>query len=521
LSDLTISRFCIVIIVVGTLIKHIFFRFRLLRFFLVITLFFANGCVAQSIHMLQEPQGVANVDTLNSTLADLESKLENVIASRCLKFNSNLNSIANTYQNVIWISKQAGKTNKEKLFNAIAKAKANDIIYGDPSLVVDLKGDQLVIPSGVRLQGNRATITSSLPLKSLLTSKTNASNININSLILDGAGNESGAAVLLSGIHNVAIENNTFINNAQSAISIRSSHNRQAKDITINGNYIHSPTKGIGHTVLVASKTDGAIVECVSVTNNTVYGSQPSNPRLADYEKANEFSADQITLQGVKYFRVSGNYSGWSGSSGYTISRLSEYGIVSNNIAEMCFEPGYNFGSGFEAIQLGEMSNIKVGDVITNGKAQMLVKAIMPSGLASDRIWYRGNVSKNSFSVGDIIWQKTSSNSINQLVEFEVLDVLHASQRIIVRDNQSIETGIQGNKGKSLGSYNTIRSKDLVFHQNRHSNPKSIGLTDKVISLSLSQAILSSNYPSYASNPEKYQISGPGAKTMNFSEVLK
>ena len=410
----------------------------------------------------------------------------------------------------IIISAQLGESDVEKFRNALSLAKAGDTLIGTPHMVIDIKGRPIELPAGVALIGNWMEITSSIPVSHLLGVKDDTQHYYISRVTFNGAGNDSSASLFMRGVEYVTIENNVFVNTGKSGLTIQSSKNNGAKYIRVANNYMHSPAKGIAHTLFIKSKFDGPYIKCVLVSDNVVYGAQPSKPRVEDYTAENEFSADQIVLHGVKGFMVSDNYSAWSGSAGFTVSRMSSDGIIYNNIAEMCYEPGFNIGSGYEAIYVKDINVFNVGDTVKGeGRARFEVKAKL-ADTHSRRGWLRGNARGDWLVQGEQLKIEGADETISS-----VLKVERATNNLIVLNNNAIETGIQGNENGHYGAFNAIRSDNLRLQQNTYSTKLGKGLTDKIISLSITRAYLDDNSPSYDKNKSEYQLAGP--KT----EILK
>ena len=403
-----------------------------------------------------------------------------------------------------------GRISDSDVVELINSSPAGTEIIGSADISLDLNGTPLVLKPGTSIIGNGMQLTSSRILNRFIRNDgVNGKHV-ISGLKINSMGNDSYAVIALSEVNGVVIEKNTISQSGKSAIVVSSSGEHASKNIVIRGNHIHSPSSGVGHLILVKSLPHAKLVECVAVLSNRVVGADAVIDELRDYTPDNNFTGDQIVLQGVDGFVVSGNYSAWSGSSGFTVSRLSKNGVIDGNVAEMCFEPGFNLGSGFEEIKI-DASSLKIGDILTNGSAELKISAFSEAK-EENAILVRGQVSKDVFKKGDFVY--LANNAMPKRVRYKVLELTRSLQNTLVASNTANSVAIQRKKGKTLAAYNTIRAAGMYFLSNLWLDSYGVGRADKYISLSASiGTVFKGDIKKYGR--AKFQIAGPSAKLIS------
>ena len=395
----------------------------------------------------------------------------------------------------------SGKSGAQ-IVSVLNNANENTLIVGHPSVTLDLKGQPLVLKSGSSIDGKGMQLVSSKKIHSFIRNRGSTRRNIVENLIISAKSMERSASIDFTAVDGLIVRGNTISGNTNSAIVVASSETNSSKNIIVSNNKIHSPGKAVGHLVMIKNRTRGRIIKCVAVLNNHVLGSDPENLRVEDYTPENEFSADQIVLHGVEGFLVYGNYSGWSGSAGYTISRLSRDGVIHNNVAEHCYEPGFNIGSGIERVEVKSSADVLIGESLTNGRASFQIKSVIKN--SADLLELRGKVRKGIVEIVDTLSYGTGKK----------FAVIKAHQRgvenVVLIGNNANDTSIQRQIHKNLAAYNVVRSTNVFLMGNQYANPDGVGRANKFASFSVSQGYISENsVKKYGSGD--IQVAGPGA----------
>ena len=415
-----------------------------------------------------------------------------------------VNSFESKHTNVLKLQDMldVGKS-ADEIVMAMRGAGPNSLIVGVPDLRLDLKGKPIILANSSSIDGRGLTLYSTLKIHSFIKNHSVSHSHEVKGLVIQANGQETYASISFKNVDGLLISGNTISGNTNSAIVVASSVGYSSRNIFIGENTVHSPSDTVGHVIMVKSTTTGKLINCVAVFANYVLGTFPENRTLGDYTPENSYTADQIVLHGVDGFLVNGNYSGWSGSAGYTVSRLSSNGVIYDNIAEHCYEPGFNIGAGFEGLTVRLEKNVRVGDVLTNGKALLRVQSVRKK--AQPRTFeLRGQVQKNVFRPNDNVFFYGEPDQILGTV----LASSPSAENIILAKNDATDTAIQRRKLKVLAAYNVIRSKDIFLVQNRFSNPDDVGRANRFASFSVSNGYVS------ADSIEEYgraniQVAGP------------
>lgn len=428
-------------------------------------------------------------------------------------------------------------TDWDKLQAARDKARPGDTIVGHRDLNIDQGDTTFILPTSVSLEGAgmRMVRTSVNDISYMVRGEQDGEHQKVRNVYFDPNGGNTGPALFLDGVDHGEISGCEFVNFSESAFVFQSSnsaHKDGASSLVCTDNHLWKPAAGVGHPLMIKSVTGRGLIENVLFARNRLFGTDYNNRDLQDYTVGNEFWADAAVFHGVRNLVTQNNLSAYSGSAGYTISRLCEKVYQTNDFALMCMEPGFNYGSALERIAVDEIETYTVEGAISASISGVTgtIKAIVPdtAGATSGpgELWIAP--SGGWFVVDDVVTQSPGANPGTAGTILAVDDITHGVEDLIVSGCKAIDVGIQHTDPNTVyAAYNAIRVNDWGFYNNFFANPSrgaetwfpSTNGATKIMSASNAKVRLEGNTPSYADHEHMYSVTGPEGEIVVSDDV--
>lgn len=451
-------------------------------------------------------------------------------------FNSS--AVRSRSPSVIRVEDMRGTDDESKLRFALDRAIPGDTVLCHAGFSADIPTEMDPIKSDVAIDGAGGKITAAATMDYIIRGEDGGTGHSIRNMEIDCNSNNAQAGVHRGGGCGFVVEDCEIYHFTARAIDFASRSGDLTdpfKDGQIRRVKLHSPQAGVGHPIMMRSGIGGALPENCIVENNDMWGTDPYDRSLADYTVSNEFTADYVVAQGVKGLILRDNAVRYSGSSGYTIARGCSDIIVQGNTADRCYEPGFNFGSGYEMFHLADITGFVqqsssgytwAASGIYSAPDQADLRGTSstgnrPTAIIPDDVGNGGWICLESAiggvpQVGDVISQNISGTASSVVSVAPLTNTfgpgratIHPFQDGLVVNNLSIDTYIQN--VSTVAAFNTIRCRgDNVAYGNSAGNPREVGFANNLWSSSNSIWGVSGNFwRGDIAKQEQYTVSGP------------
>lgn len=187
----------------------------------------------------------------------------------------------------------------------------------------------------------------------------------------------------------------------QTAVSLFSTPAVASSNIQIDNLYLHSPASfNVGLPLVISSRpsTNGMWVMGATLSDVTVDGAD-ANGNGGEFSATNEYTADQITLQGVRGATLDNILTTNGGENGLAIAIGSRDVTITNSTASFADGHGFNIGSGTHAIDVVDSAGF-VENQIVQGQPSSAIGTV--TRVFPGRLLLR-DVSGGRFEIGDIV----------------------------------------------------------------------------------------------------------------------
>ena len=301
----------------------------------------------------------------------------------------------------------------------------------------------LRLPSGVHLEGIlNARLTAETNLPALIRFEDGAAGAGLSGFFLDGAG-RTNRLVFGRAVAGAIVED-CRATNYKTAVDFASHGDASAYGIRLRRLFLSEPALGSLFSLVLRSTIAGPLIHDVMLEDVRVEGAGGS------YDREGRATADQVVLQGVRDFRLSGITSKRGGEVGITLSRLTGNGIVEDCTASLNDGHGFNMGSGYIAVRADMAEGFTDGRPvkISNGASAIVQRK-------REDILYLNKVVRGRPEVGDTLVQDGQKATIRET--FRTSDI--TLRRCLAEDNWQDSKGRR--RGAGAGFY--AQQCDRIF----------------------------------------------------------